>query len=304
VNTNRHGPDSHVILVEVRRPEEAAEIRRVLGDAKITYDSGFLASGRPAVVFTVPRESVRAARDAIAPLFADSRDVPTENEDPAADDDEAAFEAEVREPGPRKFPTDEVIAVAAVIFLNLAVLFWTGGPPSPGRDAIEWGGLTRAAIAGEPWRFLTSLFLHSGIRHVLANGFSMLVFAVPLLTAVGRVRTAAIYLASGIGGGIVAVTFASPQTIIIGSSGAVAGLFGAWVVMTLRSARAAALPRRARIRTLGIALLVLPSLLTPMTASGTPVSVSSHLGGLATGMLVGALVFRGVGRRTRTQVAS
>ena len=78
--------------------------------------------------------------------------------------------------------------------------------------------------------------------------------------------------------------------MIIGSSGAVAGLFGAWVVVTFRWARREALERRARIRTMGIALLFLPSLLNPVTSSGQPISVSSHLGGLATGMVVGALL--------------
>lgn len=272
--------------MEARRPGEAAAVRRALDEAGIPHDSGILATDRPAVVFTVRRDLLREAREAISPYL----------DDPPADPEEEAEdeggEGATEEPGPRRFPFDEVVAVAAVIFANLAVLFWTGGPPSPGRAAIEGGGLTRAVTSGEPWRLLTSLFLHSGIRHILANGLSMLVFAVPLLTAVGRLRTAAIFLASGIGGGIVALIFSSPQTIIIGSSGAVAGLFGAWVVMTLRSARSATLPRRARIRTLGIALLVLPSLVSPMTASGNPVSVSSHLGGLATGMIVGALVFR------------
>ena len=41
-------------------------------------------------------------------------------------------------------------------------------------------------------------------------------------------------------------------------------------------------------------MLVLPSLLSPMTATGQSVSVSSHVGGLATGMLIGVLLSSGM----------
>ena len=88
--------------------------------------------------------------------------------------------------------------------------------------------------------------------------------------------------------------------MIVGSSGAVAGLFGAWVVLTLRAARHATLGWRARVRTLGIALLFLPSLINPSTSDGRPVSVSSHMGGLLTGMTVGALLSNRMLRRVET----
>ncbi len=103
-----------------------------------------------------------------------------------------------------------------------------------------------------------------------------------------------IYFAAGIGGGITAMGFAHPGAVIVGSSGAVAGLFGAWVVLALRRARRATMTGRARIRTLGIAMLVLPSLLSPITSSGQSVSVSSHIGGLTTGMVIGVLISRGM----------
>ena len=72
-----------------------------------------------------------------------------------------------------------------------------------------------------------------------------------------------------------------------------AGLFGAWVVLTLRRPPVDALPP-AIFRTLGIALLVLPSLIKPVTPSGQSISVSSHMGGLATGMLIGAILSIGM----------
>ena len=195
---------------------------------------------------------------------------------------------------PPAFPWGEVQTLGFLVLIHLGLAFWAAGPLPPGRALTEQGGLLSGGTLGEPWRLLTSLFLHSGPSHVLWNGLSMLVFAVPLLGRVGYLRTGLIYFAAGIGGGLVALQFSAPGTLIIGSSGAVAGLFGAWVVLTLRQARREPLGRRARIRTLGIALLVLPSLIKPSTAAGHPISISSHMGGLLTGMLIGALLSLGM----------
>lgn len=184
--------------------------------------------------------------------------------------------------------------VALLVLIHLGLVFWSGGPLPPGRQLLLQGGLLRGAAIEEPWRLVTSLFLHSDPAHALWNGLSTLVFAVPLLTGLGLARTGLVYLVSGVGGGLAALHFAAPGTLVVGSSGAVAGLFGAWVVLTLRRARHVPLGRRQRIRTLGIAMLVLPSLLRPATASGVPISVSSHLGGLATGMMIGAALSAGM----------
>jgi len=192
------------------------------------------------------------------------------------------------------FPSTEVQVVAFLVLVHLALVFWSSGPFSSDHDAIRQGGLLRGGTLNEPWRLVSSLFLHSGVSHALWNGLSTLVFGVPLLTRLGFGRSCAIYFASGIGGGIAALWFSEPGTLIIGSSGAVAGLFGAWVVLTLRQARRETLSRRAMFRTMGIAMLVLPSLIRPATASGHPISISSHMGGLLTGMLIGAILSVGM----------
>ena len=190
-----------------------------------------------------------------------------------------------------------MLIVAAVIALHLLLVLAADAGLLPGRALIERGALRKGATLVEPWRLVTSLVLHSNVRHVLANGLSMLVFAVPLLAWIGLPRTAMVYLAAGVGGGVAAVTLSGFGVFILGSSGAVSGLFGAWIVLALERARLADLPRLVRLRTAGIALLVLPSLVNPTTAEGRPVSVSSHLGGALTGMLVGMALSRGWLRR-------
>lgn len=191
-----------------------------------------------------------------------------------------------------RFPWGPLRDVAALILIHLGIVLAAVGPQPDTARFVRLGGLVAGRLAWEePWRFLTSLLLHSGPSHLFWNGMSMIVFAVPLILDFGYVTTAVIYLAAGVLGGLAGVMAVPDGVVLIGSSGAVAGLFGAWLSITLLRARAAPLPRRSRIRVLGVALLVLPSLVTPTTSSGEPVSVGAHLGGLAAGLAAGVILW-------------
>jgi membrane associated rhomboid family serine protease len=275
-----HIDDDHALLLAAGRPQLVDQVRRALDAERVPYRTGLLTGPRPNVVFSVPRSRLDEARAVVL----------------ASVDELTPSDLVASAP---RFPWGPVRIVSAVVLLHFGIVFGMAASSDEGRALIEWGGLLRGGTLPEPWRLLTALFLHSGASHAFWNGVSLMVFAVPLLTELRFGRTCLIYLASGIGGGITALAFARPGTIIVGSSGAVAGLFGAWVVRTLARSRLEPLGRRARFRTLGIAMLVLPSLLTPVSSTGHPVSVSSHLGGLATGMAVGALISGGLLRRPR-----
>jgi membrane associated rhomboid family serine protease len=264
-----HDPDPFSVLLQTDKPEQVSAIQQALGDARIPYRSGLLATQPPSVVFSVPQESLEHARDVVA-VFLDT---------------------------PARFPWRQAQIVCAVVAVHLALVVWMISKGPPGVQLLRQGGLLKGGTLDEPWRMLTSLFLHADPSHVFWNGASMMAFAVPLLTDFRLARTVLIYFAAGVGGGVTALYFASPGTIIIGSSGAVAGLFGAWLVVALRRARQAEMTGRARIRTLGVAMLVLPSLLSPITSTGRSVSISSHLGGLATGMSIGIAITSGLLRR-------
>jgi membrane associated rhomboid family serine protease len=260
--------DDHVALLETVRSEVVEAVQRQLDESGIPYRCGLLAAAPPRVLISVPRDRLDEARAALAAL---------EGEEEAPEE-------------PARFPRRDVLAVALVVAFHLGLVVAAEAFLDPPRRALWLGGLIAGNTHAEPWRLLTAMFLHVDVAHALWNGASMLVFAVPLLHHLGSSRTGAIYLAAGLGGGLAAVSFARAGTIIVGSSGAVAGLFGAWVVVALRLARRSEQSWRTRIRTLGVAALVLPSLLSPVTSTGHRISVSAHLGGMLTGMLIGALI--------------
>ena len=143
------------------------------------------------------------------------------------------------------------------------------------------------AGAGEAWRFLSYAVVHASLPHALWNGLSLFVFAVPLFARIGALRSAIVYAAGALVGGAAAVATSARGTVTVGSSAAIAALFGAWVVLAIRDARSAPLSRRAVIRASGIGLLALPPLLAHSTSGGTRVSVAAHVGGIVAGICAG-----------------
>lgn len=84
----------------------------------------------------------------------------------------------------------------------------------------------------QPWRMITSLFVHNPqlYLHIIFNMFSLFVIGPILELAVGRWRFIALYLLSGLGGSV-AVLLMTPTTGVLGASGAIFGLLGAFFVI-------------------------------------------------------------------------
>lgn len=284
-------PEQDTVLVELDRADAVQPVQRALEHAGIRFGSGLIAGDAPRVVITVADRDLDRAQAAIA------RHVVPRAWDDDEDDDEDVDES-IEDAVPSAFPWHPVLVCAGIVAIHVGIALALRAWPDLGNAVLRSGALGGIAMI-EPWRFVTSLWLHSGPRHVLWNGVAMIVFAVPLIQQVGYWRTAAIYLGSGIGGGMTAVAFAPAGTFVIGSSGAVAGLFGAWAVMKWAAAGSGSLAWRIRIRAAGIGLLVLPSLLTPETPDGRAISVESHVGGFVTGMVVGAVIAFGLIGRLR-----
>lgn len=285
------GPgDAWAILAETERSETADLLRLALTNARIPFETGLLATQPPRILLSVQRHRLPQAREAIAPFIDDDELEPYDDESVPTVPLPPSLLAE-------SIPWRQIGWVGAWLAFQAVILFLSAGPWLPGRGIYAAGALTVSKLPEEPWRLLTSLMLHGDLSHLFWNGVGTLVFAVPLLLDVGPVRTAIVYFAAGIGGGAIAALLAHPQTRIIGASGAVAGLFGAWVALSVSYARLERLPRRRWFRTAGITLLGLSSLMTPMTADGHRISVESHLGGWATGLGLGALLVLHSARR-------
>lgn len=113
-----------------------------------------------------------------------------------------------------------------------------------GRLAVSPAGLLRLEDPLRlPLRLLASLFLHGGWLHLAGNLAFLLVFGDDVELALRRGRFLALYLLSGLvaTGAQVAATPRS-ELPLIGASGAIAGLLGAFLVLHPRARLSGVLP--------------------------------------------------------------
>ena len=84
----------------------------------------------------------------------------------------------------------------------------------------------------EPWRMVSSAFLHStNIMHIAFNMYALWILGNALESAFGRARFLAVYLVSAFAGSVGVLLLAPIDTVVVGASGAVFGLFGALFVV-------------------------------------------------------------------------
>jgi membrane associated rhomboid family serine protease len=89
-------------------------------------------------------------------------------------------------------------------------------------DICGMGGFQGSSTPNQWWRFITAIFLHGGVVHMLLNFAVQLRAATTLERDIGAVRIGIIYMSSGIIGYVFSALFsgASPST---GASGALYG---------------------------------------------------------------------------------
>jgi membrane associated rhomboid family serine protease len=140
----------------------------------------------------------------------------------------------------------------------------------------------------EPWRFLTSAFLHSPsfLLHIAFNMYALWLVGPYLESLLGRVRFVAVYLLSALGGSVGVLLLARPAadsqswfTGVVGASGAVFGLWGALMVINRRLGRDNAGM---------IALIVINGVIGFFP--GLHIAWQGHLGGLVTGAAAACVI--------------
>ena len=134
----------------------------------------------------------------------------------------------------------------------------------------------------EPWRMLTSAFLHdpSSILHLLFNMYSLWIFGRLLEPLLGRGRFLTLYLVSAFGGSVSVLWLAGAGTTVVGASGAIFGLMAAYFVV---------------LRSIGGSTSQMVGLIAINLASGfliPGISWQGHLGGLIAGGVIAYIYSR------------
>jgi len=145
-------------------------------------------------------------------------------------------------------------------------------------NAIVYAGVFSTPAAFEPWRMITSIFAHGSILHIALNMYTLWVFGMLLEPLLGRARYTALFLISGFAGSVGVLLLANPSEPVLGASGAIFGMLGAFFVIQRRLGGNAT------------QLLVLVAInLAIGFIPGFNIAWQAHVGGLVAGALVGLI---------------
>jgi rhomboid protease GluP len=152
---------------------------------------------------------------------------------------------------------------------------------------LEWGGnLGILTSSGQWWRLLTAMFLHAGIIHLAFNLYFAWVVGRVCEQIFGSAAYAVVYFGSGLIASLVSAAW-QPEVVSIGASGALFGVFGAFLAFTLR--RRSVLPdefvrsvRRNALILIGVNLAI--GIVVP------GIDVVAHVAGLVAGFGLGYLI--------------
>jgi len=210
-------------------------------------------------------------------------------------------------------PLLKINLLSLLIVLNLGIYV------AQGIKGVDWispelydlvglgGNVAPLTLIGEPWRLLSSMFLHSGLFHVVINMYMLLSIGYLTITLFGSTYFGIIYFVSGLSASLTSALWygyhkseitqhvfgqlisSSQLTLIVsvGASGAIMGLAGACLVSTFWTRHNHLNTSTPELKSALIQTIVINLGLGFFT---TGVDNACHTGGIISGMIIGALL--------------
>ncbi|MFL5766987.1 MAG: rhomboid family intramembrane serine protease, partial [Actinomycetota bacterium] len=188
-------------------------------------------------------------------------------------------------------PPSGLSATRAILFILVAAYFveiYVGGPNSfltgPNNfDLYNLGAMVPGAVAaGQYWRLLSATLLHAGLLHIGLNAWALWIFGGLVERTFGRGKFLAIYVVSAFLGSVTSYVFGPTCSVAVGASGAIVGLFGAFIAYNLKRRHVASAMGNLR----WAATIIIVNAVIGLGFPG--VDWRAHVGGLLAGAAVGA----------------
>lgn len=141
-----------------------------------------------------------------------------------------------------------------------------------------------ALYGGEIWRFLTAIFLHGDLVHLIYNLFALLFFGFILERKIGTRNFLIVFFLSGLIGNIIGVNFYSSS---LGASGAIYGILGCLAIidpMMIVFAFGVLMPMF-----IAAILWIIGDILGVFGIFESNIGYMAHLGGVFIGLILGIL---------------
>jgi membrane associated rhomboid family serine protease len=147
---------------------------------------------------------------------------------------------------------------------------------------------------GQYWRLVSVMFLHAGILHIAFNAYALWIFGTVVEQELGRLRFLLIFFATGIVASAASYAFGPPFVVGVGASGAIFGIFGAFVAYNYRRRHLAIAAARLR----SAVMIVVINMVLAFSIQG--IDWRAHVGGFIAGLFAG-FAAEGVGTRANRQ---
>lgn len=205
------------------------------------------------------------------------------------------------------------VVTVALIALNTAVFLFCAASPhglegaaalygAVPSDVVHFRSLAEPAAVPPLLTLLTSMFLHGSLFHLLGNMLYLWIFGNNVEDRLGRFLFLLFYLACGLAAGLAQVAIESGSRVpMIGASGAIAGVLGAYAVVF----------PRAQVKTFVFLIVYIDVVAVPAAVilglwfllqilnvgMGGGVAWFAHIGGFLAGILLARLALgKGFGR--------
>ncbi|MDI9237879.1 rhomboid family intramembrane serine protease [Lysobacter sp. LF1] len=218
-----------------------------------------------------------------------------------------------RERAPMRWATPVLFSLLWLCFVAVEVM--------PGQEQrrllLEWGALSGGLATVQEWsnalrtgsllRLFSALFLHADWAHLLGNLVFLLIFGLPAERAMGPWRLLILFLFGGAIANLAAViAIGTPDRLIIGASGAVSALIGAYLALFPGAKLGVVVPLGLFLQFVKVPapLLIgvwalLQLVFTFIGPAFGAVAWSAHLAGFAFGGIFALIARAGIARRMR-----
>ena len=207
-----------------------------------------------------------------------------------------------------------------LLFLAVWLAYVLGAMGTPALRqgaALDWGVLSggldslaawrQALVDGSVWRLFSALFLHADWIHLLGNLVFLLIFGLPAERVMGGWRFLVLFLLGGAVANLAAVlAIGAPDRVIIGASGAVSAVIGAYLALFPGARLGVVLPLGLFlefVRVPASLLIGLWALLQVVFAYSGPtfgaVAWPAHIAGFLFGMVFALFTRAAIARRLR-----
>lgn len=197
-------------------------------------------------------------------------------------------------PGPapraaaRKWPPVTTILIGICVAVYVAMVLSGVNPWEPSvPDLLKWGAdKGPLSLGGEPWRILTSNYVHGGIIHIALNMWCLWNLGALAERIFDRWTYFLTYTACGLAGSLASL-WLHPMETSVGASGAIFGIAGA-LITALYLGKLPVPP--AAVRGTLKSLLAFAGYNLFFGAAVPFIDNSAHIGGLLAGLAIGAVL--------------